>query len=217
MFTTAELDNYINEAANSYLKQNVPLNDTITKLASSNGLNRDQVARVVEGANTEVYIQLMNQSDDKYVQFENASAEKVAEVLFGTEKVAEIATDDYANAPEDELVVDANFEKHFIIKTAGKINNNNAVVQLSDENWSVSPNPTTGLTKMTIQAKESKTVQLQLTNSEGKLIYHQKWVAPKGISVVDMNLNQRRSLAKGVYYLQAIGLDCKKTESIMIK
>lgn len=99
MFTTAELDNYINEAATSYIKQNVPLDQTITKIASTHGLNRDQIARVVEGANTEVYVQLMNNSSDKYIQFENASAEKVAESVFGTEKTAEVVTFDYDEGP----------------------------------------------------------------------------------------------------------------------
>lgn len=100
MFTTAELDNYINEAATRYIKESVPLDQTITKIASTHGLNRDQIARVVEGANTEVYVQLMNNSSDKYIQFENASAEKVASALFGTEKVAEVSTLDYDETPE---------------------------------------------------------------------------------------------------------------------
>jgi len=110
MFTSSELENYVNEAAHGYLKEAKPLNETITKLASEHGLNRDQIARVVEGANTEVYVQLMNQGTDKYVQFDNASAEKVAEVIFGTEKQAEISTDDYDEEPS-EVIVDSEFEK----------------------------------------------------------------------------------------------------------
>jgi hypothetical protein len=100
MFTTDVMDRYIEQAAHSYLKEGKPLDDTITKIASDNGLNADQIARVAEGANTEVYVQLMNQSTDKYVQFPNASAEKIAEAVHGTEKKAEIITNDYDQDPD---------------------------------------------------------------------------------------------------------------------
>ena len=110
MFTTSELDNYVNEAAHGYLKESKPLNETITKIASEHGLNRDQIARVVEGANTEVYVQMMNQTQDKYIQFDNASAEKVAGVVFGTEKSAEYSIEDYEEEPPIEIA-DSNFEK----------------------------------------------------------------------------------------------------------
>jgi hypothetical protein len=110
MFTTAEIDSYVNEAAHGYLKEAKPLNETITKIASEHGLNRDQIARVVEGANTEVYVQLMNQTNDKYIQFENASIEKIGEAVFGTEKKAEYSVEDYEEEPTSEIS-DPNFEK----------------------------------------------------------------------------------------------------------
>jgi hypothetical protein len=111
MFTTDAMDRYIEESARAFLKEAKPLNETITKIASEHGLNHDQIARVVEGANTEVYVQLMNQSSDKYVQFENASAEKVASAVHGTEKIAEIITDDYDSLPQEETLEGSFLEK----------------------------------------------------------------------------------------------------------
>ena len=111
MFTTSELDNYINQAATDYLKAGTPLNDTIIKIASDQGLNRDQIARVVEGANTEVYVQLMNKTADKYIQFDNASTDKVSEKVFSIEKVAGIVTDDYEEPPTPEPIDEGSMEK----------------------------------------------------------------------------------------------------------
>lgn len=100
MMTTADLDQYVKTAAHDYLSKGVTLNDSITKLASTHGLNREQINRVVEGSNTEVYVQLFNQSNDKYIQFDNADSEKVASVaLSEAPKTADISTTDYETSP----------------------------------------------------------------------------------------------------------------------
>ena len=111
MFSTDAMDRYIEQSATAYLKEKTPLNETITKIASANGLNRDQIARVVEGANTEVYVQLMNQSTDKYINFETADATKVASAVHGTEKTAEIITADYDVPPPGETPAGSFIEK----------------------------------------------------------------------------------------------------------
>lgn len=100
--TTADLDQYTKTVAQDYIKNSVALNDSITKIASTHGLNREQINRIVEAANTEVYVQLFNQSADKYVQFENADSEKIASVVFSdTPKVAETSISDYETSPEE--------------------------------------------------------------------------------------------------------------------
>ena len=102
MMTTADLDLYVKTAAQDYLTKNVSLNDSITKIASTHGLNREQINRVVEGANTETYVQLFNQSKDKYIQFDNADSEKVASVVLSeAPKTAAISTVDYETSTEE--------------------------------------------------------------------------------------------------------------------
>ena len=111
MFSTDAMDRYITESAQAFLKEHKPLNETITKIASEHGLNRDQIARVAEGANTEVYVQLMNQATDKYIQFENADTAKIASAVHGVVKTAEIITADYDAPPSSEIVEGTLFEK----------------------------------------------------------------------------------------------------------
>lgn len=97
--TIIDVDSWSKSAAKEYLTTGKPLNDSIEKIASDNGLNKDQINRVVEAANTEVYIQMFNQAQDKYVEFQSADSEKVAERLFGVEKISQAQDDDYEYAP----------------------------------------------------------------------------------------------------------------------
>jgi hypothetical protein len=115
MFTTDAMDRYIEESARAFLKGQKPLNETITKIASEHGLNRDQISRVVEGANTEVYVQLANQSSDKYVNFEVADTTKIASAVHGIEKQAEIITADYDVPPSEDTL-----EGSFLDKVASE-------------------------------------------------------------------------------------------------
>lgn len=101
-----DVDNWSKDAVKQYLTSKVPLNDSIEKIASEQGLNKDQISRLVEAANTDTYVQLFNQADDKYITYETADAEKIAERIFGTEKTAEVALDDYQEPPvRNELEV----------------------------------------------------------------------------------------------------------------
>lgn len=105
--TIIDLDNWSKQAANEYLTHKTPLNDSILKLASDHGLNRDQVNRVTEAANTEVYINLFNNATDKYIEYETADSEKIAERLFGVEKRAASDDSDYDELPLSDPVSDA--------------------------------------------------------------------------------------------------------------
>lgn len=105
MMTTADLDAYVKTAAHDYISKSVPLNDTITKLANDHGFNREQINRVVEGANTEVYVQLFNQAKDKYIQFDNADSEKIASVVLADgPKTASIFGTDYESSPDPVII-----------------------------------------------------------------------------------------------------------------
>jgi hypothetical protein len=100
MVSTNTLELFAKQAAIDYLKDKKSLNESIIKIASDNGLNREQIARVVEAANTDVYINLFNKSNDKYVQYEVADPAVIQSNLSNT-KVAEVSDDasDYYDAP----------------------------------------------------------------------------------------------------------------------
>jgi hypothetical protein len=100
--TIIDIDNWSKEAVEGYLKNNIPLNTTIEKIASQNGLNKDQIHRVVEAANTDTYTNLFNKSTDKYIHYDVADADKIYESLHEV-KTAEATTTDYNEPPEYDL------------------------------------------------------------------------------------------------------------------
>jgi hypothetical protein len=96
------LDYLAKEASVNFISNNIPLNDSIAKLAEDNALNRDQINRVVESANTSTYLSLFKKSDDKYIEFPVADSEKVAELLDkAPEDISELS--DYDIPPDTEL------------------------------------------------------------------------------------------------------------------
>lgn len=101
-----DIDTWSKTAVSEYLTKNVPLNDTITKIAETHGLNKDQISRIVEAANTDVYVNLFNQAKDKYIHYETADTEKIANRIFKVEKTSEVPFNDYQEPPvRNELEV----------------------------------------------------------------------------------------------------------------
>jgi len=83
MLTSYELNKYAQQAAENYLRNNTSLDDFIYKIASEHDLNYEQIARIAEEANTQVYLDLFNKAkpDDRYVEFPTASVTKIASKL----------------------------------------------------------------------------------------------------------------------------------------
>ena len=76
------------------MSEDVPLNDGLKKVAGDNALNREQVQRVAESANTETYLGLMKTAKENYVDFDLADYRQVYEGLSKTAS-APFAIDDY--------------------------------------------------------------------------------------------------------------------------
>jgi len=96
------LDYLAKEASADYINNNVPLNDSIAKLAENNALNREQINRVTESANTSTYLSLFKASNDKYVEFPVADSEKIASII--NSEVEDIDTlSDYDIPPDTQL------------------------------------------------------------------------------------------------------------------
>jgi hypothetical protein len=103
MKSVAELEQIAIIATENYLTHNTPLNESIVKLAQTNNLNREQINRVVEAANTNVYVKLFNESNNKYIEFPNADSEKIASVLNPPKEPSVIAQDYYTSPAQDKL------------------------------------------------------------------------------------------------------------------
>jgi len=89
----AKVLDWATEAADAFLNRQVGLNDTIRKIASREGLNREKVARVVEEANRAVFLKMFDKQADKTFTFDVAETGKV---VAGSE--AEPAADSVATA-----------------------------------------------------------------------------------------------------------------------
>ena len=104
MISTYELELFSKQAAAEYLKGGKPLNESITKIASANALNTNQVKRVVEAANTEAYMSLFNASDDKYVSFVTADPSIIEENMSLAKTASAVDDTDYFEPPAYETV-----------------------------------------------------------------------------------------------------------------
>ncbi len=108
---------------------------------------------------------------------------------------------------------DKDFNQHNIILTQkSKVETQN----LNDV-WSVSPNPTSGLIKVSIVSKVNKTVSFELTDAQGKTILKQTTELQKGNNSFTINLKQNGNITIGVYFLKAVGLEGENVKRIMVK
>jgi len=112
---------------------------------------------------------------------------------------------------------DGNLQKHAIVKTSGSIQQKQEAV-IAKESWEVVPNPTVdGIVKVNINLQSAKELELKLTSIDGKLLMQQKLSGNKGLNTYNINLQSQMKLAKGVYYLQANGLEGEKVKVIVIE
>lgn len=92
-------------ASSAFLNNQVPLNDSIRKLASDQNLKPEQIKRVCEEANTSTFLELFKTAEDKNIQFPMADPKTV---LTSLEKTACAAprrgVNDYSLPPEREHV-----------------------------------------------------------------------------------------------------------------
>jgi hypothetical protein len=108
-FSGAELEGFSKLAAGLYLEQKVPLNETIEKIARDNSLNYDQTSRIVEEANTSVYINLFNKtnSKDKYIEFKTASIKEIWPRI----KSEDLPKTSHYDVPPDQVFLRASTEQ----------------------------------------------------------------------------------------------------------
>ena len=86
----SSLPGYIKTAVDNYVRYGKDLNDTIRSIAEKNKLNDDQIQRVVEGANNQVYLIIYEKGKgnlDRKVKFELASLPKVKGREISSEKL----------------------------------------------------------------------------------------------------------------------------------
>jgi len=92
---------FAKEAARNFLKDKVPLNSSIVKIAQAENLTPEAVSLVVADANKAVHESLFKVASDKYIDFDLADPKQVLDELQGneTEKTASVFDKDYQSPP----------------------------------------------------------------------------------------------------------------------
>lgn len=95
MITQHDLDELGRQLSQDFISDNIALNDGLKKVASEKGLNREQLQRVAEAANTDTYLNLMKTAKENYVDFPLADYRDVYEGMNKTAQANPFALDDY--------------------------------------------------------------------------------------------------------------------------
>lgn len=82
-----------------YFTDDVPLEESISKIASNNNLNPEQVKRVCESANKSTMIQIFKSDSDNCCTFKVASAKSIISKLSKYDDPVGKISDDYCSAP----------------------------------------------------------------------------------------------------------------------
>lgn len=104
MLTQSEYVEHGRRAAESYINRQVPLMDSLVKVACEFKLNKHEIDRLVEEANTATYVKLFetNGTDDKYIEFPVAETKKIAEAVEPKMAFSDVSSfsKDYSSPPE---------------------------------------------------------------------------------------------------------------------
>ena len=110
--------------------------------------------------------------------------------------------------------VDGNFTTHDITLQKS-ISNSDFLV--TNETWSLAPNPTDGVITISLLSKENKTINFLLTDNTGKTFLNKKAEVIKGANTFKLNLREQNRLTSGTYYLNAKGLDAEKVKKVIVR
>lgn len=99
--TSYDIHTWAKKASDDFILNGIPLNSGLVKIARENGLNKEQVSRLVERTNAATYVSKMNNADDgeKYIEFPVAETRKIATKLDYQEPKTS-TLEDYRTPPE---------------------------------------------------------------------------------------------------------------------
>ena len=113
MITSHDLDRLGKQVAEKFLSDDIALTESLTKVASDKGLNKQQINRVAEAANVEAYLELMKKASDKYIDFALADPTVVHEKVASTEPIKESNYSDYEQEPvKDDISIFEMYKEH---------------------------------------------------------------------------------------------------------
>jgi hypothetical protein len=105
-----DLDQLGKNVSESFVREGIPLNDALEKVASEHALVSEEIKRVAEQANIDTYLKLVKTAEDHYVVFDLADASSVIEKIAAVPASIEV---------EDDLYKDIEDEKEFSLAMYG--------------------------------------------------------------------------------------------------
>ena len=99
--TNLDIQTWSKQISEDFMQNKIPLNKGIAKIAQDQGLNQQQINRLVERSNAMTYVSLMNNAKDKerYIEFPVAESTKVAKAIDFQEPSVNLL-EDYEEPPE---------------------------------------------------------------------------------------------------------------------
>jgi len=116
--TELDFEMWGRQAATEYLMKDIPLNDSITKIAERESLNYEQMRRIVEEANNQVYLRKFSSPavKDKYIEFPVADAREISATLNENASYTPSVGYDYTSIPNESF--SSSFKRLVNIKEA---------------------------------------------------------------------------------------------------
>jgi hypothetical protein len=124
-FTVRQVMDWGKEAGDALLKEQLPLNDSIAKIASAQGINsREKIARIVEASNHYIWSQLGGNKMDQLFAFDVATGDGVidslqragAKVAHATDDSPQSSGSEYRMPPPLEASLDITVDEYFARK-----------------------------------------------------------------------------------------------------
>ena len=103
-FDTTQYSTWATQAMTSYLENNTNLNDSISKIASENGLTPTQIGRVCQEANVSTYQELFKSAKDKTFNFPVADSKAIVGALGEAEANGSPVPLDYLLSPPQQKI-----------------------------------------------------------------------------------------------------------------
>lgn len=208
-----ELEKLGKNISEEYVKNHTDLTENLQKVASQNGLNKQQLARVAETANVETYLSLIKTASDKYVKFPLADAKKAYTEITKTANYNPLTADeDYSPETADVKSIFTSYSK--LEKTA-KLSEESktklaecAKVKPADAKSKVRKEATKIAAELDFLNDHLLETKLELEQTYEKLRSNVKQAALSGVSFGDIDT----VLVKAAYYTGAAISNKLKTE-----
>ena len=98
-----DYEKFAEAAVTNFVNGEIALNDSILKIAEANDLNPDQIKRVVEMSNTQAFLKLYGNQEEKTanVEFEVADSGKILKDYYKQPELTKVASDLAEQVPDE--------------------------------------------------------------------------------------------------------------------